>query len=60
MTDFLSVLIWVLAVCKGYQQMMKVTARKQRVKACKASFMSRFAEVVMSPLTLTYFVHEPN
>ena len=30
--QYLSVLTWVQTVCKGYQQMAKVAARKQRVK----------------------------
>ena len=31
----LSVLIWVQTVCKGYQQMIKVAASKERVKITK-------------------------
>ena len=31
-TDVLLVLMWVLTVCKGYQQMTKVTASTERVK----------------------------
>ena len=31
-TDILSALIWVQTVCKGYQQMAKVTASKKRIK----------------------------
>ena len=31
-TDILSVLIWVQIVCKGYLQMTKVAASKERVK----------------------------
>ena len=40
-TNLLSVLIWVKTVCKGYQQMTKVTASKETVKY-----------IFISPLTL--------
>ena len=32
-TNFLSVMIWVQSVCKGYQQMTKVTASQERVNS---------------------------
>ena len=31
-TDFMSALIWVQTVCKGYQQMANVAASKERAK----------------------------
>ena len=33
----LSVLIWIQTVCKGYQQLAKVAASRERVKSCMGS-----------------------
>ena len=44
-TDILSVLIWVQTLCKGYQQMINVTASKERVNYC-------FSELSMGSATI--------
>ena len=57
-TDIMSVLIWVQMVCKGYQQMTKVTASKERVNPQSANrnksrLLFSSAEMFKKPLWQT-------
>ena len=58
-TDLLSVLIWVQTVCKGYQQMTKVTIRKKRVKHFLKPVQEKrvHASLTFYPFSSTCFIN---
>ena len=57
-TDVLTVLVWVHTVCKGYQQMTKVTARKERIKAVKFSKLTFINKATASSKQILPFMEK--